>query len=248
MRDVFIFDVDGTLTPAREKINPYFSDFLLNFMKHHETYLASGSDLDKLKQQLPKEAFEASSGIFTCMGNVYYCNGKQQYKRSFEAPEGLIEDLVSILNESPYVYKFGNHIEKRIGMINFSVVGRNANSEQRKQYHKYDEEKNEREKIASLLNSKYAGQIVAAVGGEISIDIYNPGRDKSQVLTELVKCGNIRRNDCIHFYGDKIFPGGNDHALGQALEKSGYNCRIVRVNTWIDTWKRLFLTHYSIVK
>ena len=54
-------------------------------------------------------------------------------------------------------------------MVNFSVVGRNANNEQRADYFKYDTLTNERNIIAKNFNFLFPS-IKATVGGETGID------------------------------------------------------------------------------
>tara|TARA_Y100000004_G_scaffold193680_1_gene256678 strand:- start:596 stop:739 length:144 start_codon:yes stop_codon:yes gene_type:complete len=43
----YIFDIDGTLTPSRLKINLEFETFFLNWMKNKEVILVTGSDKRK---------------------------------------------------------------------------------------------------------------------------------------------------------------------------------------------------------
>ena len=64
-------------------------------------------------------------------------------------------------------------------MVNFSVVGRNANPEQRKDYYQWDRIVNERKHIASEFNSTFP-DLEADIGGETGIDIFERGRNKSQ--------------------------------------------------------------------
>ena len=48
----FIFDVDGTLTPSRKKIEHEFWAPFLIFCRHHDVYLVTGSDRQKTLEQL----------------------------------------------------------------------------------------------------------------------------------------------------------------------------------------------------
>ena len=49
MSKVYIFDVDGTLTPSRLKMDEEFYDFFRNWIPNHKYYLVTGSDLKKAK-------------------------------------------------------------------------------------------------------------------------------------------------------------------------------------------------------
>ena len=46
MNKVYIFDVDGTLTPSRRAMTPDFEDFFYEWSKDKTFYLVSGCDLD----------------------------------------------------------------------------------------------------------------------------------------------------------------------------------------------------------
>jgi len=239
MRHVYIFDVDGTLTPARQLIDKVFEQQFIRWLRSKDVYLASGSDLEKLKHQLPDSILDSVNGVFTCMGNCFYQQGQKVYQNDFDEPKGLREILNASLEQSSFPKRCGNHIEERIGMINFSVVGRNASMEEREEYARYDEQANERHKLASHINRVLEGKVKAVVGGEISIDIFNPGKDKSQVLRYLESSQMIDADTSISFFGDKTIPGGNDYALAEALRASNYRHTVIGVNDWKETRKNL---------
>tara|TARA_R110002126_G_scaffold283637_1_gene432905 strand:- start:2283 stop:3044 length:762 start_codon:yes stop_codon:yes gene_type:complete len=238
-KEIYIFDVDGTLTPPRQTINTNFASFFTEFALKSQVYLASGSDLEKIESQLPESILKTVHGVFTCMGNCFHQYGKKIYQNDFIEVPGLREDLKDKVLSSKYPKRFGNHIEDRVGMINFSVVGRNADQEAREEYSSFDKEVNERTLFASVLNNKYKNKVTAVVGGEISIDIFNPGKDKSQVLTYLENNAMISQNTVINFYGDRTEFGGNDFALASAIENSQYENNVVRVESWKETWKKI---------
>ena len=125
------------------------------------------------------------------------------------------EDLAEILQNSPFPNRTGNHLEFRTGMLNFSIVGRNANKDERKEYNSWDSQSEERKNIASFINKKYP-TLEASIGGSISIDIIEHGCDKGQVVHALENNGATK----IVFIGDKCLPGGNDYGIVRELEKS----------------------------
>ena len=71
MNKIFIFDVDGTLTPSRQKMTKEFKKFFENWIKSSKFYLVTGSDLPKLQEQMDFLDIEAE-GIFTCCGNEFW--------------------------------------------------------------------------------------------------------------------------------------------------------------------------------
>ena len=83
MNKVYIFDVDGTLTPSRRRMTNDFLEFFNGWSKRNDFYLVSGSDLEKMKEQVPDFILERASGLFTCGGNKFYIDNQLQYENIF---------------------------------------------------------------------------------------------------------------------------------------------------------------------
>lgn len=221
---VYVFDVDGTLTPSRQLIDPTFKEFFINFIKHNEVYLASGSDLPKTIEQLGSDVCSAVNGIFSCAGNVFYKNGIEIYRNDFELTDEEYNTLENELLSSQFPIRTGNHIEKRIGLVNFSIVGRSATLQQRQEYVKWDTKQNERARIAARLNWKFK-RLYCGIAGETGIDIYLSGKDKRQVADHISRP--------FVFFGDRCEEGGNDFPLAQIADKCYH------VKNWEETWNLL---------
>lgn len=224
----FIFDVDGTLTPSRQTIDPAFKDFFLQFIKDNKVWLVTGSDYPKTLEQLGADICESVVTVYNCSGNDVWHRGKRVNSKTFSAPKELYNLMNGWLQSSPFSIRTGNHIEERPGTINFSIVGRNCTLDERKLYIEHDVNNRERESIAHQINSEFPN-ITATVGGETGIDIYRTGCDKSQILED------FNTTDKIFFFGDKIEPGGNDFPLAVKLN----NSRCYNVKDWADTYERL---------
>ena len=48
----FLFDIDGTLTPSRSKIDEQFKKFFMEWMDGKSVYLVTGSDKEKTIEQI----------------------------------------------------------------------------------------------------------------------------------------------------------------------------------------------------
>ena len=220
--------MDGTLTPSRQVINPGFKVFFKTFIQDNKVFLVTGSDYPKTVEQLGADICESVVTVYNCSGNDVWHRGKRVNSKPFEAPKELHDLMNGWLQGSPFPLRTGNHIEERVGTINFSIVGRNCTLQERKEYVAWDTENRERETIAFQINSEFP-DITATVGGETGIDIYRKGCDKSQILED------FNKNDKIFFFGDKMNPGGNDWPLASKLNKQ----RCYNVKDWRDTWERL---------
>lgn len=228
---IYLFDVDGTLTDPRQKIDPDFRLFFKEFCLINDVYLVTGSDLPKTYEQLDKDIIELYvEGVFSDMGNILTCKNKTIYKNAFLPPVNLIVELEHIL-EKYELLKTGNHIEYRSGMINFSLIGRNATQEQREAYTNDKRSQEIRKHVVSYLKDLFEPQgLDFALGGQISIDIQPKGKDKQQAVKWLTeKYGNIRMS----FFGDKTFKGGNDHTISLAVENIGG--LVYQVENWKET-------------
>ena len=233
MNKIFIFDVDGTLTPSRLKMTEDFKIFFEEWAKKNNFYLVTGSDLPKLQEQMNGLEIH-SECIFTCCGNQFWqsdpaVNHKHCdliYENKFELPSHLEMFLNIVLKQSPYPHRYGNHIEDRGSMVNFSIVGRDCTQEQREEFFKWDIENNERQRIANIIKRKASG-IDAVIGGQISIDIYPEGNDKSQILK------HIEYDECI-FIGDRTKEGGNDYPLAKLMKETD-NCYTFQTTGWEQT-------------
>jgi len=242
MSRIYLFDVDGTLTPAKAKIDKKFKSQFLEWMQNKEVYIVSGGSFVRILDQLGDSIVNQTHGVFACMGNVF-CQRRDDsahrafnewdiiYENKFKAPAGLYKDLDRIVKESDFPLKASNHYEERIGMLNFSIVGRNATPEQRKAYQEYDPDHAEREKIVAELKGKYR-TLDFVIGGAVSIDVFNSGNDKSQVVERYFKEA-LECNEIV-FVGDRIPFPGNDYALAVALRQHP-NGSAYEVETWEDT-------------
>tara|TARA_R110000751_G_scaffold256398_1_gene355877 strand:- start:1219 stop:1947 length:729 start_codon:yes stop_codon:yes gene_type:complete len=213
MDSIYLFDVDGTLTEPRQPMTKDFANLFRYFMKNKLVYLVSGSDLAKLEEQIPKDILDSCDGIFSSSANQFNISDELIYVNELEVEEGLSKFLETFLQKSSYEVKTGNHIEHRPGMINFSVVGRNASLSERKTYYKWDARKLERKKFAVMLMVMFPG-MDAKIGGEISVDIYPSGYDKRQSVVYLKEEYPGKK---ICFFGDRTDPNGNDYSVVTSL-------------------------------
>ena len=231
----YIFDVDGTLTPSRGKINQHFDRWFNNWIDlqqslHNQVWLISGSDLPKTVEQMGIDIVNKIDRCYNCMGNTLYQKGTTVYEREFNPSAGLISYLEHWLERSEYPDRYGQHIEYRSGMLNYSIVGRGAVGKQRTDYYNWDLVNHEREIIATRINSKFKSEnIVALVGGETGLDITKHGWDKSQILPEI--------HGPAIFVGDKMSYGENDYPLKYALDTDnrGFKHRCHHVSGWSET-------------
>lgn len=233
--NIYIFDMDGTLTPARQPMDPDFARRFIVWAKSHLVYLAAGSNFEKVSEQLPSAILDSFSGIYSSMGNVFHQKNKEIYRNEIQLKKELLQTLERYRKNTQYDGKlYGNYLELRPGMLNFSVLGRNCPFSERSRYNEWDNIYHEREQIVAELTQRFP-EYETSVGGKISIDIVTKGCGKEQIAA---KIRAAHPNDKIIFIGDRTEKGGNDYALAEALRVMG-NTEVIAVNCPDDVLKYL---------
>ncbi len=228
----FIFDIDGTLTPSRQKIDPEFKTFMIFFAIKNPVYLVTGSDRQKTIEQIGTSLYDSCKRVYNCSGSDVYEADKNVYRDIWELPKEVERFLEDELAYSCFPIRTGVHIERRPGQVNFSILGRGKDpSVGREEYIKWDTERLEREDILDRLKNAFP-DLAITLGGQTGIDIGPKGSDKSQILRDFTK------DDELHFFGDKMQEGGNDYSLAMAIATNmmgeAYN-----VEDYKETWKLL---------
>jgi phosphomannomutase len=223
----YIFDVDGTLTPSRLKMDAEFSNFFRKWIKNKNVYLLTGSDHEKTIEQVGVDIWKEVTEAHQCGGNVVYRNGDLTEVSKWQPSKSLIDICQNLIDISKYPVRAGNHIEERLGLLNVSVVGRNCTQKQRLAYNEWDSVNCEREFICKSITTMFP-ELEATAGGQISIDIHQYGKNKSQIRRKL--------EGIIHFFGDKTELGGNDYPIASILEEPD---KVFQVDGWEHTYKLL---------
>jgi phosphomannomutase len=227
----FIFDVDGTLTPSRGKIDPDFLQFMLFFSGKNDVYLVTGSDRSKTLEQVGLDLYNSCKRVYNCSGSDVYEADKNVYRDDWELSKEVEMFLQDELAYSCFPIRTGLHIERRPGGVNFSILGRGEDPNfGREEYMKWDKERLERQDIADRIRNQFL-ELTVALGGQTGLDIGPKGSDKSQILRDFSK------DDELHFFGDMMKEGQNDYSLAKAVqEMGGYS---YHVKDWKDTESKI---------
>jgi len=217
---IYLFDIDGTLTPPRQRMRHNTLYEFLGWASGKKIFLVAGSDFVKVQEQIPSSVLERCEGVFCCMGNEFRRANKIIYQNEFNPPAALREILVSRqmyggFPVKPKVGGRGDIFEFRTGMLNFTTIGRNAGTKERNKYYEWDKKHKERERIANEIEEKFP-ELEARLGGQISIDIQPKGNNKSQASKWVRE--NLREE--MFFFGDKCEEGGNDYDIALDITKN----------------------------
>lgn len=211
-----LFDVDGTLTPARLVVSPEMDNLLKELRKKCVIGFVGGSDLNKQVEQLGADVLSKFDYCFSENGLTAYKLGNELASQSFinwigeEKYNQLSKFILRYLADLDLPFRRGTFIEFRNGMINVSPVGRNCSTEERNKYEAYDIPNNVRTDMVAALKKEFSDlALTYSIGGQISFDVFPTGWDKTYCLRHVEDEGFKD----IHFFGDKAYQGGNDYEI-----------------------------------
>lgn len=226
MKTLVLFDVDGTLTKSRLQIEQPMINCLQKLKKVDNVHIGivGGSNLNKQIEQLGQEIIDQFKWVFSENGLVAFENGKMFHSNSILDTLGenkvqkLINTIFKYMSSLEIPKKRGNFIEFRTGMINCSPVGRSCSQDERMEFYEYDNKFNIRKDMSKYLGEELKDfNLSYSLGGQISIDIFPKGWDKTYCL-QFVR----DKYDEILFYGDKTTEGGNDFEIYNSNETESY--------------------------
>ncbi|KAJ8327875.1 hypothetical protein BDV3_005223 [Batrachochytrium dendrobatidis] len=211
-----LFDVDGTLTPARKVISPELKELLQQLRKKVVIGFVGGSDLVKQQEQLGENAVDLFDYAFSENGLTAFRKGERLPSESFlsylgeEKYKRLANFILRYIADLDLPKKRGTFIEFRTGMINVSPIGRNCSHPERSEFEALDKTTNVRTKFIEALKAEFADYNLSyTIGGQISFDVVPNGWDKTYCLKHVA---NDHFKE-IHFFGDKTDKGGNDFEI-----------------------------------
>jgi len=250
MSKLFLFDMDGTLTPARKKMNHTVLSALEELQKAGwDIGIISGSDYQYIEQQCDL-LFDLSPIDVTkihflpCNGTKYYKNFKKVWeydmrsKLSSDFMKNLYRMLLSYQNTIVSLYYkdmslTGNFFQMRGSVLNWCPIGRNALAKDREVWVQIDKKHRIRECFISSFNKAYDSNLITIkLGGETSFDIYPSGWNKTFPLDK----EPFLSYQSIYFAGDRCYESGNDEELYEHL-KNKKECDAFQVNNPEETIK-----------
>ena len=247
MSKLFLFDMDGTLTPARKKMNYKVLSALEKLQRSGwDLGIISGSDYEYIEQQCDL-LFDLSPidvrkiHFLPCNGTKYYKNFKKVWEYDMRSKLGsklmtnvyraLLKfqgNIVSMYLDVPLT---GNFFQMRGSVLNWCPIGRNAMETDRKKWLEMESIFSIREVYINQFNSEFDSEaITIKLGGETSFDIYPKGWNKTFPLNK----EPFSKYEKIYFAGDRCYQNGNDEELYNKL-KTLDNCNAFQVNKTEDT-------------
>ncbi len=219
------FDMDMTIAPSREPILPEMFDLLSSLPQ--DIIIVSGQDVMKiLWQSNSLRAYRLGQN-----GNhAIDPEGVELWNTPLEPHHrdqilDHIKEVMEILDHE--VNHDWTPIEDRGAQITFSPIGNSAPVGITRVY---DPDRSKRLKLIETI--PFASEdLVVKIGGSTSLDYLHKDRHKGANVTKLIELAGWNKDECI-YYGDGLYPGGNDEAVIGVIET-------VLVDDHIDTYHKL---------
>ena len=233
---IVLFDMDGTLTEARKKIDIKMCAEIAKLQKNNMTVgIVTGSDIEYIKDQC--SLFWKGSIVDLQKLLFFPCNGTKFYQYESKKSEATIYHQCDMKNDlgvqafNKIVYKIfdsqqriqytlwgkelpltGRFIDYRGSMINYCPIGRAANHQEREKWISLDKKHNIRNSmLKSIFKNPVFKDVTVKLGGDTSFDIYPHGWDKTYAMSHF-------EDYEIYFLGDRCGDNGNDKEIFDALQ------------------------------
>lgn len=230
MKQLVVFDLDGTLAKSKAPLGAEMGQLLGDLMEVARVAIISGGTWAQFQKQLlpflPTDDRLKKMSMLPTTGTrflAYDGEWRQLYAEDFtpEDKTKIIASLDKAIDQSGFrsAKHWGELIEDRGSQITLSALGQEAPLEEKKSW---DPDFAKRKKIKAILDPMLPDFSVT-LGGATSIDITRPGIDKAYGIHKLQEELDIPIARML-FVGDALFPGGNDYPA----RSTGVECIQVR--------------------
>ena len=222
MKQLIVFDLDGTLAESKAPLDAEMSRLLHDLLGIVKVAVISGGDWPQFEKQLLSnlshdERLMNLSLLPTCGTKFFRFAGEwtKLYSEDLTADEK--SRIVSALERAVGIAGFkvervwGEVVEDRGSQITFSALGQQAPGEEKG---RWDADFSKRKKIKAILDTLIP-EFSVRMGGATSIDVTKPGIDKAYGIRKLRDLLGIPLKAMV-FMGDALFVGGNDYPVKEA--------------------------------
>ncbi len=229
MKQLVIFDLDGTLAESKSSLDAEMAALLNDLLGVVKVAVISGGDWPQFeKQLLANLGGDRLSNLVllpTC-GTKYFEHARgwnKIYSEDLTAAERakIIAALDRALDSTGLrpAQTWGEIIEDRGSQITLSALGQRAPLEHKS---RWDPDFAKRIRMKVVLDTLIP-EFSIRMGGATSVDVTKPGIDKAYGIKKLRDRLNIPL-DAMIFIGDALFVGGNDYPA----KELGVTCVSVR--------------------
>jgi phosphomannomutase len=222
MKRLIAFDLDGTLAESKQPIQEPMARLLARLTHVADVAVISGGDWPQFETQvvarMPADADLTRLFILPTTGTkLYRYDGtwKAIYAEVFSDAEkhAILAALDRAVADAGLKGErtWGEQIEDRGSQITFSALGQQAPLDAKQAW---DPDIAKRKALQATLRAALP-DLSINVGGSTSIDITRQGIDKAYGMRRLAENSGVPPEQML-FFGDAIYPGGNDDPVRAA--------------------------------
>jgi len=226
MKKLIVFDLDGTLAPSKQPLDPAVGEWIAKLLKVCQVAVISGGAWPQFETQLlahlPAGAAIDRLSLLPTSGTRflrYDGKWKELYAEDFSPDEKqkIMSGLMQVFRQSGFAPQqhWGDIIEDRGSQITLSALGQQAPLDAK---NGWDPDFAKRKAMKAKLEPLLPGFSIG-MGGATSLDVTRPGIDKAYGIAKLHEVLGIAVGDMVYI-GDALFEGGNDYPA----RKSGADC------------------------
>lgn len=227
MKNLIVFDLDGTLAPSKSPIEAETARLLASLLRLCRVAIMSGGAWPQFQTQLlahlvPDSPLDRLSLLPT--SGTRFMTFEQGTWRQLYAEDLGADDKRKIVHALKTVFdasglaptqRWGDLIEDRGSQITLSALGQAAPLEAKAQWDpNFDKRRALKAKLQPLLP-----EFAIGMGGASSIDVTRPGVDKAYGVQKLKDVLGVDIGGMM-FVGDALFEGGNDFPV----RRTGVTC------------------------
>ncbi len=232
MNEVLVFDVDGTLTPPRSPMDEPMARALRRLISARQVFSSPAATAPSSRRRRHATFSKSLPACSAALGNEIWRGRGSSWKCGIFFRRNSIALAAELLEGSAYPVRTGRHIEERTGSLNISVVGRNANLLQRRDYQFVTTASaHERDRLIAAIEAHFPNTSAIAAARSRSTSRRAAGTRPASSR----RCAPARPGATVHFFGDTISEGGNDLPLAQALIADGPQHVVNCVKDWRET-------------
>ena len=223
MKQLVVFDLDGTLAESKSPVEPAMADLLHDLLGIVKVAVISGGAWPQFEEQVlagvPHDERLANLSLLPTCGTKFlrHDDGKWTEIYSEDLSPAERAKIVSSMRQAfdttglTVGRVWGEVVEDRGSQVTFSALGQQAPLGAKTAW---DPDFAKRRKIVAVLDTLIP-EFSVRMGGATSIDVTKPGIDKAYGIRKLRDTLGIPLTDMI-FIGDALFPGGNDYPVEEA--------------------------------
>ncbi|MCR4285637.1 MAG: HAD-IIB family hydrolase [Candidatus Kaiserbacteria bacterium] len=200
------FDMDKTVAPARQPILSDMYEFLSSLS--HSIIIVSGQEVSKIDWQsnsLPAIRLGQNGNHAVEIDGTELWNIPLE-KHHEEEILSHINTLKTLIDHD--IRDEWTPIEIRGSQITFSPIGNTAPVDIKMSY---DPDRMKRD--ALIAKAPFISEeLIVKIGGSTSFDYIHKDRHKGTNVAKLIEYKGWDKDECVYF-GDGLFPGGNDEAV-----------------------------------